>query len=180
MQAGSPDLDQTFASVIIPDNAMMDLEVISSSYIEINNIDVAPSKGNFSRMISPEDVPFIQSKVYNQNKFYPEKLADLRDPYILRDFRGQTVVSYPFQYNPVTKVLRVYTDMTVRLTSQGEGQKNVLQRSSSLNKIDSEFNSIYHNQFINFDQNIFRKLTISSDFGARNLNLPLLKRGQVF
>ena len=61
MQAGSPDLDQTFASVIIPDNAMMDLEVIASSYVEINDIDVAPSKGNFSRMISPEDVPFIQS-----------------------------------------------------------------------------------------------------------------------
>ena len=27
MQTGTPDLDQTFTSVIIPDNAMMDLEV---------------------------------------------------------------------------------------------------------------------------------------------------------
>ena len=33
MESGYPDLDQTFASVIIPDDAMMNLEVISSSYI---------------------------------------------------------------------------------------------------------------------------------------------------
>ena len=143
MESGYPDLDQTFASVIIPDDAMMNLEVISSSYIEIEDVDVAPSKGNLSRMISPSDVPFNQSEAYNQNQFYPGKLADLRDPYILRDFRGQTVVSYPFQYNPVTKVLRIYTDMIIHLTSEGQGQKNVLQRSSSMDKIDSEFNSIY-------------------------------------
>ena len=153
MELGSPDLDQTFASVIIPDNASMNLEVVSSSYIEIEDIEVAPSKGNFSRSISPEDVPFSQSDIYTENQFYPGKLADLRDPYILRDFRGQTVVSYPFQYNPVTKVLRIYTDITVQLTSEGQGQKNVLQRSSALNKIDSEFNAIYQNQFINFEDN---------------------------
>ena len=153
MDLGAPDLDQTFASVIIPDNAQMSLEVISSSYIEIENIDIAPSKGNFSRSISPSDVPFNRGDVYAEDQFYPGKLADLRDPYILRDFRGQTVVSYPFQYNPVSKVLRIYTNITVRLSSDGEGQKNVLARSSSLNKIDSEFNSIYQNQFINFEDN---------------------------
>ena len=153
MDTGSPDLDQTFASVIIPDNASMNLEIISSSYIEIEDIDIAPSKGNFTRNISPEDVPFNQGDAYSEDQFYPGNLADLRDPYILRDFRGQTVVSYPFQYNPVTKVLRIYTDITVRLTSEGQGQENVLQRSSVLNKIDAEFNSIYQNQFINFEDN---------------------------
>ena len=153
MDAGSPDLDQMFASVIIPDNSEMSLEVISSSYIEIENIDIAPSKGNLNRSILPEDVPFNQNETYAEDQFYPGELADLRDPYILRDFRGQTVVSYPFQYNPISKTLRVYTDITVRLSSIGPGQENVLQRSSSLNKIDSEFNSIYQNQFINFEDN---------------------------
>ena len=153
MESGSPDLDQTFASVVIPDNAQMNIEVVSSSFIELEDINVAPSKGNFTRSISPEDVAFNQGDVYSENQFFPGKLADLRDPYILRDFRGQTVVTYPFQYNPVTKILRVYTEITVRLTSEGQGQKNVLERSSALNKIDSEFNSIYQNQFINFEDN---------------------------
>ena len=32
------------------------------------------------------------------------------------------------------------------------GQKKVLERSSSIDKIDAEFNLIYQNQFVNFDQ----------------------------
>ena len=51
MESGSPDLDQVFASVVIPDNALMNIEVISSSYTEIENIDIAPSK-IISRFIS--------------------------------------------------------------------------------------------------------------------------------
>ena len=152
MEAGTPDLDQMFSSIIIPDNALMNLEVISSSYIEIEDIEVAPSKGNFSRMINPSDVAFIQGDTYLEDDFFPGKLADLREPYILRDFRGQTVISYPFQYNPVSKVLRIYTDMTIRVSQEGQGQKNVLQRSSSIDKLDNEFKAIYSHQFINFDQ----------------------------
>ena len=103
----APDLDQVFSSIIIPDNALMNLEVMSSSYIEIEDIEVAPSKGNFSRMINPSDVEFVQGETYLEDGFFPGKLADLREPYILRDFRGQTIVSYPFQYNPISKVLRI-------------------------------------------------------------------------
>ena len=58
---------------------------------------------------------------------------------------------YPFQYNPETNVLRVYSDITVRLSNEGQSQKNVLQRSSSLTKLDAEFKAIYEHQFINFD-----------------------------
>ena len=151
LEFGMPDLGHISSSIIIPDNGLMSVEVISSSYIEIEDIEVAPSKGNFSRMINPSDVPFNQGDVYSEDAFYPGKLADLREPYILRDFRGQTVVTYPFQYNPVTKVLRIYSDITVRVSNQGQGQKNVFQRSSSLNKIDAEYKSIYESQFINFD-----------------------------
>ena len=152
MIEGTPDLDQVFSSIIIPDNALMNLDVVSSSYIEIEDIEVAPSKGNFSRMINPSDVAFVQGETYLEDGFFPGKLADLREPYILRDFRGQTVVSYPFQYNPVSKVLRIYTDMTIRVSNEGQGQKNVLERSSAVNKIDNEFKAIYNHQFINFDQ----------------------------
>ena len=151
MKSGNPDLDQVFASLVVPDNTSSRLEIVSSSFTEIENIDVAPSKGNLTRDVSPSDIPFSKSVTYNQNKFYPGELASLRDPYILRDFRGQTVVSYPFQYNPVTRTLRVYTDITVRIINEGQGDKNILRRSSSLNEIDAEFKSIYQRQFINFE-----------------------------
>ena len=38
MESGSPDLDQTFASVVIPDNAHMNIEVVSSSNISSSKV----------------------------------------------------------------------------------------------------------------------------------------------
>ena len=83
MQAGAPDLDQVFASIVIPDNASMNVEVISSSYTEIENIDIAPSKGNFTRAINPSDVSFTQSDVYAK-MIFPGKLAGKRPLYFKR------------------------------------------------------------------------------------------------
>ncbi|MAV64222.1 MAG: hypothetical protein CMG00_03415 [Candidatus Marinimicrobia bacterium] len=151
LKSGYPDLDKVVASVIIPDDALMGLEIISSSYIEIENVDISPSKGNFTRNINPKDVPFIKEEVYNEDAFYPGNLAELRDPYILRDFRGQTIVSYPFQYNPVQKVLRIYTEMTVRVTSMGQGRINVLDKDeTSAKKMNRDFGSMYSRHFVNF------------------------------
>ncbi|MBK9318994.1 MAG: hypothetical protein IPM91_09385 [Bacteroidetes bacterium] len=48
--------------------------------------------------------------------FWPANITDLRTPYILRDYRGQTLLLQPFQYNAMTSTLRVYTEMTVKFT----------------------------------------------------------------
>ncbi|SVC84407.1 uncharacterized protein METZ01_LOCUS337261, partial [marine metagenome] len=117
LDVGSPDLDKWTSSIIIPDQGNSSIEVISSSYHEYSDISVAPSKGNFSRMINPEDVDYLYNDSYNQDSFYPGTLAQLRDPYIIRDLRGQTVVIYPLQYNPQTNTLRVYSDIQVKVTT---------------------------------------------------------------
>ena len=59
MDEGSPDLPIMSTSIIIPDDKNMDIEVISSNYIEYENINIAPSKGNLSRLINPENVPYF-------------------------------------------------------------------------------------------------------------------------
>ena len=53
LQAGAPDLDQWTSSIIIPDEGNTSIEVVSSSYHDFYYVSVAPSKGNFSRMINP-------------------------------------------------------------------------------------------------------------------------------
>jgi hypothetical protein len=54
----------------------------------LQNIEIAPSKGDFSRQIDPESVPYTYGPAYQQNAWYPGKLAELSDPHIFRDFRG--------------------------------------------------------------------------------------------
>jgi hypothetical protein len=165
-EQGSPDLPKIVRSIIIPDNAEMLAEVISSDHIEVNDIDIAPSKGIITRDIDPASVPFVYGKMYQENKFFPENLCELGKPYIMRDFRGQTVVFNAFQFNPVTKVLRIYTKVAVKI-SEVPGKKsseNVFIRHRSLNRIDKEFSHIYANHFINFT-NLYKYTQVDEDGG---------------
>jgi len=146
---GAPDLAKLSASIIIPDLAQMKLEVIASEFEILENIDVAPSKGNLTRDIDPSSVSFVYGNWYNENNFYPGKLAELRNPYIIRDYRGQTIWVYPFQYNPVTRELKVYTSITIKISENSNNGFNPLVRKGFPEKIDHDFSRIYARQFLN-------------------------------
>ena len=151
MIKGAPDLAKLTASVIIPDLAQMKVEVIDAKFEVFENITIAPSKGNLTRDIDPSTVPFQYGNWYKANKFFPGELAELRNPYIVRDYRGQTVIVYPFRYNPVTKELKVYTDITVKISESGQNGTNALIRKEMPAKIDADFSHIYTRHFINAD-----------------------------
>jgi hypothetical protein len=151
LQGGSPDLPKLTTTLLIPDKAQMSVEVLSSKYTDFKNIDIAPSKGNFTRDIDPASVPFTFGKPYQKNEFFPEGLSALRDPHIVRDYRGQTLIIYPFQYNPISKVLRVYSEMEIRVYKSGEKGFNILERSKQPEKIETEFNKIYTRHFLNYE-----------------------------
>jgi hypothetical protein len=153
LEAGAPDLPKMTASVIIPDLARMDLEVLDATYRDIENIFIAPSKGNLTRDIDPSSVPYEFGTAYQTDAFFPGGLAGLREPYILRDYRGQTIIVYPFQYNPVTRTLRVYTDITVRLSRVDDQGTNQLVRPEPLESVDAQFNLLYKEHFLNGGDN---------------------------
>ncbi|MBN2894211.1 MAG: hypothetical protein JXL97_20235, partial [Bacteroidales bacterium] len=150
--AGSPDLLKMTASVIIPDKGGSKVEIITGEYEEFSNISIAPSKGNLTRDINPNDVPYTYGKPYLKDEFFPGKLTNIESPYIMRDYRGQAVHVYPFQYNPVSKTLRVYSEITVKVTYTTEAGINELVRTRNFDKVDFEFNQVYKNHFINYEQ----------------------------
>ena len=151
LDAGYPDIPKLTASVIIPDAGQMEVSVLDSDYIEYRNIEIAPSKGNILRSTDPETIDYQYNGQYQVDDFFPGKLADLRDPYIVRDFRGQTIIAYPFQYNPVQKVLRVYHSITVKLENMdgfGINEKLTVRSESGIKK---EFSGIYKEHFENYN-----------------------------
>ena len=159
LEAGYPDIPKLTASVIIPDIGNMKVSIISSDYTEYENIDIAPSKGNLLRNIDPSLIEYQYGNQYEIDEFYPGKLADLRNPYIARDFRGQTVIAYPFQYNPVQKVLRVYHSITVKIENVGGVGINqkVVNRSES--NIKKEYSGIYKEHFENYNVDRYEALS---------------------
>ena len=149
LEKGMPDLPKLTASLIIPDGAAMEVRIVSSKYIDYPFIDIAPSKGNFTRDIDPATVAYQYGKAYEQNEFFPSQLAYLRDPYILRDYRGQTVVINPFAYNPVTRTLRVYHTINLEVVSNGVSGINNFVRQEAPDRFNTEFRQIYDRHFLN-------------------------------
>ena len=149
---GAPELPMYPISMIIGDHAEMEVSIVKSNYTDFENIEVAPSKGNFSRQINPADVEYVYGEMYEQDAFYPASQATLEAPYILRDFRGQNLMVYPYAYNPVTKTLRVYTELRLavkKVSDNGENQK-VARRSNKIS-LDTETKASYERRFINFE-----------------------------
>ena len=57
LKQGAPDIHKISRSIIIPDNADMKIDIISSKFTDYENISIAPSKGNLSRLINPDNNP---------------------------------------------------------------------------------------------------------------------------
>ena len=152
LEAGAPQLPYEVIPVMIGDLAEMTVNVTNAAYVDYENVEVAPSKGNFSRQINPEDVPYTYGEMYSQNAFWPAAQATLEAPYIIRDFRGQNIWVRPFAYNPVTKTLRVYTSMTVVMTKVSDNGENQMSARKATTKVAPEFKAAYERRFINFDQ----------------------------
>ena len=66
LEAGAPDLPQFPVPAIIGDLAEMEVSVTKSDFTDYQNVEIAPSKGNFSRQIDPETVPYTYGEMYSQ------------------------------------------------------------------------------------------------------------------
>ena len=140
---GAPDLQKYACSYIIPKAQNTELRVVNSVFKDYR-VEVAPSKGDLLRNIDPSTVKRSFGDAYQVDAFFPSKIIDAQEPHIVRDFNAQALWVYPFQYNPVTKTLRVYESMTIEVQYEG--------KISNPSVVDAEFKSIYESLFLNYDQ----------------------------
>ena len=171
LEAGAPDLPHFPVPAIIGDRAEMEVSVIKSDFTDYQNVEVAPSKGNFSRQIDPETVPYTYGAMYSQNAFYPAAQATLETPYIIRDFRGQNIMVAPFAYNPVTKTLRVYHNMTIAMKKVSDNGVNQKVARKASQKMSAEMKAAYDHRFINYKENA-AKYTFQEDRGEMLIICP--------
>ncbi|MBR5378106.1 MAG: choice-of-anchor J domain-containing protein [Bacteroidales bacterium] len=162
--AGEPDMPMTGIPVLIGDKARMSIRIVDAQYRDFEGVEVAPSKGDFPRTINPEDVPYTYGACYSEDAFFPASNIGLYEPYIIRDFRGQNMVVYPFAYNPATKTLRVYYNMTVEMYKVDDHGSNTIEsRRSNVVKMDPDFKSVYQRHFINYEASMNRYTALDEE-----------------
>jgi len=162
MEKGMPQLPIYRSSIIIPDLAAMNFNIISEEYTEIGTLPVMPSKGHITRDIDPSTIPFAFSNFYSINDWYPAETILIDEPYIVKDLRGATVQFNPMKYNPVEGKLKICTRLVLEVYDDPNQQVvNPLIRNLPLIGTSMEFDDIYKNLFINYGTGYYDYVTVN-------------------
>jgi len=116
--AGMPNLPADSRMMAIPQGATATLHVVSFEKEVIHNVNVAPALRIQSENEEP-DMNYVKDMtVYGKNAYYPAEPFVMGSSYI-RGVDAVTVAITPFQYNPVTKDLIVYTNVELEVSFEG-------------------------------------------------------------
>lgn len=148
---GYAELPFISASVQLPPDKDVDLQIISTEYEDIIlDYPLVPSRGIIFRNQDPTHIPYKIAESAMVNQFYPQQLAEMEKPYIIRDIRGTSVRIFPFNWNAVTKTLRVYRNIEVELVENNNQPTNPLLKVNRTPVIESI--GLYESLFLNFDK----------------------------
>ncbi|MFM7682330.1 MAG: C25 family cysteine peptidase, partial [Bacteroidota bacterium] len=167
---GAPELPMFSKSVLIPNQGNSSIQIEHDGFVEYSNILISPSKGSLKRNVNPENVAYTFGSEYNQNAFYPGKLAVQNNPFVIRKTRGVTVTFYPYQYNPVTKVLRVYQNIRVKVVT--DTQVAGLNEIEGTTMLNDDFNDTYEKMYLNHSQVAQSKYTPLTENGEMLVIAP--------
>ena len=107
---GWAELPTVSTSFQLPNDKNFELINIQPIYEEIIlDYPLLPSRGTIYRNQNPNEIPYEINPESIIDEFYPKSIYELTSPFIIRNVRGTTVTITPFQYNPVTKILRICT-----------------------------------------------------------------------
>lgn len=116
-KTGNPQITVRSIPVFLPSRDNNRIEILDVRYSDIRNVDIQPIP---SLTKSKDDIPEFKfeknEKVYNINSFYPSDFAFFEYSGIIRDKNLGHIKIYPVIYNPVTKVARKITGITVRIS----------------------------------------------------------------
>ncbi|MHC4944342.1 MAG: C25 family cysteine peptidase [Planctomycetota bacterium] len=152
-KAGHPHLPVICRSLMIPDTARMAVSVLNKEYVDFHDVDLISYRGTILRTVDPATVPYTFGEVYQKDEWFTNSIATHREPYIMHDVRGMVVEIYPFQYNPVRKVLRFYEELEIEVIAVGKDSINIIDRTITPHKPDRAFSTLYKNHFINHQGN---------------------------
>jgi hypothetical protein len=149
LRKGAPDVPKLSTTVQIPATGKMAFEIIKADYKDIEQIVIVPSKGNLSRQVNPADIAFELGSAYKTDAFYPEAMVSIQRPFQLRNTRGAHIWFHMAQYQPVTKTLRLYHQIRVRIYRTEEVGENELNQAAVTHDLGETLDDICRRLYVN-------------------------------
>ena len=133
LSEGKPDVPIMGQVLEVPFDVNLGLEVVKAQSITLANYTVYPAQIQIDTLSASQ--PFTVSKeTYLTDAYFPDQPAffTAEDIGVIRGHRLVFLKVHPLQYNPVTKELKAYKNIEVRITYDRPGQiRRVARRIES-------------------------------------------------
>lgn len=136
--------------VQIPDYKNVTINIIGSSYNVYHNFEIYPYQELPSRNSNISGNFIKDNSYYSTNTYMPEQIVSIKEIAVMAGTRIAVININPVQYNPVTKELKVYRNVTFELNYSGYSDIN--NPASSSSGVSSFFNSTFTETIINYGQ----------------------------
>ncbi len=138
MEVGKPALPSKNEMIAVPDGAEIDIVVTKTTFKEYKDYDIYPALAPERDTYGAKPSEFKKDKeTYSSDAFYPAKLVDLVNTPVLRGSKMAVVRTCPVQYNPATRTLRVYSEISYKVlfkNSKDSGFNNFNKNTDSYNE----------------------------------------------
>lgn len=114
-EKGNPELP-AITDLLSVASSNVKVEVVNQTFKEYKTFYIAPSKGAICQSETEVSDSLVFSDVYNKNAYFPESGANLLTVQSYRSYPFASVRLNPIQFNPVTKTIKCYTEITYRLS----------------------------------------------------------------
>jgi hypothetical protein len=151
---GSPNLPQIEILIGVPQTGNIELSTKSSNFKSFDNINIIPVP-----KVSWDSSKLEKSSVYQENRFFPGPVAEIKEIGFLRNIRVAKILISPVQYNPVTKHLEIHQNL------------NITARFSAKPTINTKV----ENENIGYFDRIYEKMLLNGRI-AKNWKMESAKR----
>ncbi|MDO9576506.1 MAG: C25 family cysteine peptidase [Candidatus Cloacimonadales bacterium] len=155
VEVGKPDLPFFTRLITIPNSGTPHLEILGYEEKTISNLLVYPRQQLKSESQPNRNDFIIDADFYATGSTFPASFCNLGDPAIMRNLRIVAVTINPFQYDPVSRELKIYTNIDLVVNCTGSGGENIKRETT---KISRAFEPIYKSTILNYESTVSRDL----------------------
>jgi hypothetical protein len=117
---GWPELPTLGRFLAVPQEAQPQIEVLDYTAQTLSGYNVYPVQEQPVDKTGAPQPEFVKDEnFYQRNEFYPDRMAFVEEPKIIRGCPVSLFILFPVQYNPATKKLNVCSHMKVRISFVG-------------------------------------------------------------
>lgn len=134
-EEGSPLLPMFKRLVELPSDAEISINIVgyTEEIIDLNNLGITnklfPVQPSLNKSIDPADAPFIYNTAdYAIDDFNKRPIAEVQHLGKMRGTEIGRLTVAPLRYNPVQNILKVYNNIEIEITFNGDVQKTNMEK----------------------------------------------------